>query len=503
MNDGGVSSERLSRSLRQIDWRFLTANPTPRRVLASAPGAVVEALSHVAQEVVSDPTVGRSYDLVVLRHASPREIDEAWQALTPGGHLALLDESRRLGGGHTRILRARGFERVRAVWRWPRAQDALASFWLPAKEAWSLRYLARRPSRTSSVKRSAGAAFLRIAAVTGTLPPAVLLAWKQGPPPPASADLLQALPVATPLDAVLLTGGSHASNKVVAIVAPGQDRWPRLAVKFARVPSSIPDLKREHRVLRRIDALARPSSVTLPRPRFAVPVGASFAVGTSVVDASGFALRDNARAGQSLAERVAAWLETLVDSASTPGDVWWVRLVDEPLRKFGEVSTGLIDPRVRDAVETALPALRDLPLAVEHRDCSPWNVLVGGDGRLAVLDWESADEQGLPARDLTYFLLYWAWFTTDPGQERDVVEALRAVRDESTRVGALAVRLERRYCEAAGLNPPQLMALRLLTWTHHAVSEHRRIAMDAEDGSGPPRTGLFLRLLAEEVRLQR
>jgi hypothetical protein len=503
MNDLHVGLEHLGRSLREIDWRFLTANPTPRRVLALCPPDIIAALREVAQQVVCEPRAARECDLVVMLRPARHDVDSAWRALLPGGHLALVGVRGPIDRLHgARVLQARGFERVRTVWRWPLAQEGPASFWVPAHEAWALRYLARRPSRTPSAKRRVGAAVFRIAAGAGVLPPAVVLARKPGSPPAASAELLQALAGAvTPLDALLLTGGAHVSNKVVAIVAPGRMGRPEIAVKFARVPASVPDLEREHRVLGFVEGRRRrPSRVTLPRPRFAVPVGESFAVGMSVVDASAFRLRD-VEAGRNLAENVVRWLETLVDPAPTSPDAWWQDLVDDPLRRFNEASAGFLTADVREAIHAGLPALRDLRLAVEHRDCSPWNVLVQRDGRLAVLDWESAEERGLPARDLTYFLLYWGWYSTDPGRRGDALAALRAVRDATTPVGAIAAQLERSYCEAAGLTSSQLAGLRLLTWTHHAVSEHRRLEL-AADRSRPSEPGVFLRLLAEEVRLQ-
>ena len=51
-----------------------------------------------------------------------------------------------------------------------------------------------------------------------------------------------------------------------------------------------------------------------------------------------------------------------------------------------------------------------MPETFEHRDCSPWNLLVTTSGELAVLDWESAEQNGLPAIDLVYFLAYLAFF---------------------------------------------------------------------------------------------
>jgi aminoglycoside phosphotransferase (APT) family kinase protein len=38
-------------------------------------------------------------------------------------------------------------------------------------------------------------------------------------------------------------------------------------------------------------------------------------------------------------------------------------------------------------------------VAPEQRDFGPWNLLVTPAGQIAVLDWESAEVDGLPALD--------------------------------------------------------------------------------------------------------
>jgi aminoglycoside phosphotransferase (APT) family kinase protein len=149
---------------------------------------------------------------------------------------------------------------------------------------------------------------------------------------------------------------------------------------------------------------------------------------------------------------------------------------------------------------------------VEHRDFSPWNVLVGADGALAVLDWESADLDGVAGPDLVYFLSHLAFYRAGlMGWRfaRPRAGALRqcyrdawdpAAPDAAHRRACLA-----RYAEAVGVPSDTLGAVRLLTWMIHTRSEHRQLQ---DDGPGAPAAaalgrGLFFGLLLEEIAMRR
>jgi hypothetical protein len=65
----------------------------------------------------------------------------------------------------------------------------------------------------------------------------------------------------------------------------------------------------------------------------------------------------------------------------------------------------------------------------------------------------------------------------------------------------LHARLEASYCERVGVAPELVPPLRLLCWTIHAGSEHRRFELDA---AGPPtratlESSLFLELWRLEL----
>jgi aminoglycoside phosphotransferase (APT) family kinase protein len=128
-------------------------------------------------------------------------------------------------------------------------------------------------------------------------------------------------------------------------------------------------------------------------------------------------------------------------------------------------------------------------------------VLLTASGAIGVLDWESAEPQGLPALDLIYFLTYLAFFYDGAIKSGRFRESYRMARDGVGLTGKVFHSCLDRYAAAVGVDRAALPALRILAWMLHARSEHRRMVADV---GGPPsaemlRQSLFLGLWQEEL----
>jgi aminoglycoside phosphotransferase (APT) family kinase protein len=107
------------------------------------------------------------------------------------------------------------------------------------------------------------------------------------------------------------------------------------------------------------------------------------------------------------------------------------------------------------------------PIIWQHRDFTPWNLLVDSD-RLTVLDWEGA-QPGLALCDLLHFVSHW---------------------NELAPLGAPASRRQvTRYCEALGIDPRFIPLLRVYTRVEIALRSQVR-TRDAD----------YVTALAEELR---
>jgi hypothetical protein len=300
----------------------------------------------------------------------------------------------------------------------------------------------------------------------------------------------------------LLTGGRRSLNKAVAIGFGGAIEEPRLAVKMTRIPESISALSREAATLERLHS--RPGGIRgAPRILFRAEYGEIFAVGeTALVGVPlSSALREQNFA--ELARKGTDWLIGLAtDREPCSPSTWRARLVESVVARFEKDFGAVVDAGLLRESARIVAALPALPLVCEHRDFSPWNVLLTGKGELAVLDWESAEPKGLPGCDLIYFLTHLA-FTLDRALRTGRVrESYRTMLDPASRTGSVAADCFSAYCARVGLPREALAPLRVLVWMVHSRSEYEQIAADVAGRPSPDglRRTIFASLWEEELR---
>ena len=538
------SEEIRNRVLRRADWRFLLPNPSPTRTLSLSDGLLREAISAISRVTVTpEEQASGECDLAVVADPDAARLGAALDALAPGGYCYCEWRPRRSvvrGARRARAaLEAAGFEDVRCYWAWPHPARGLTQFWLPLDAPEAQDYLlTHRPSEGSRTRRFLQATRRRMwstAARLDLVPPSCAVARKPSFPlddaeatsdgRPAADSSFSSLVTATgvakmvgsswhdrPLDRrpdarswLLLTGGPRSISKVVGLVFSDGERQPQAAVKMARVPEAETSLVREAAMLRAIHALSPNGVPGVPRLLWSRLDTGAVTLVESVL--SGEAIRtvlrqDNYR---DLALTATHWLVRLAgESRQEFGGSVAGRIIDAALADFRANFGSVVDSDLLSRSETAVSRLKDLtlPIVCEHRDFSPWNVLRAPDGELAVLDWEGAELQGLPALDLIYFLAHLTFFydraTETVAQQRD---SYRRLLDGSATTGNVVCECLTSYAERVGLATDLLPALRLLTWLIHARSEYRRLTADA---SGQPshealRDSLFVALWEEEL----
>jgi hypothetical protein len=201
--------------------------------------------------------------------------------------------------------------------------------------------------------------------------------------------------------------------------------------------------------------------------------------------------------------KVTSWLAGLAGQrVPLSQSVWWDRIVESALEDFVEQFGIVIDRNMVRETREILAKLGPLPLVCEQRDCAPWNVLVTPDGELAVLDWESAELEGLPGLDLIYFLSNFAFFIDGATSPDGLRKSYRACWDPVTVTGEISTECFRYYVKQTGLVPAALKPLRLLAWLIHSRSEFRHFKADVGDQPGKEtlRRSLFVKLWEEEMR---
>jgi hypothetical protein len=308
------------------------------------------------------------------------------------------------------------------------------------------------------------------------------------------------------LACLLVTAGNRSISKCVALIFDEQQRQPRLAVKFARVPESVPALARETAVLNQLHSRHPGALPGIPKVLFSGAQNDHVLLVETAL--SGVPLQNEIRTDNfgKLAFRAADWLADFAQRTARRGvDDWYQRIAEPALggfeATFHEVAQRAMLRKTRDM----LAAIGPLPTVSEQRDFSPWNVFLDSRGGLVVFDWESADLDGLPALDLIYFLTYLAFLlegvpidTTSPRLRG----SYRRLLDASTFTGRVRKACLAHYGRRLGLDPERLQLLAPLAWLIHSRSDFRRFAADA--GGRPDqkalRRSVFLSLWEEEMQ---
>lgn len=452
----------MSAPLRPIDWRFLLADPAPRRIAhaAAVAPAVVAALQAIGEDVVPLDGAAHDRDLVVTADADASTLRAAHAALQPGGVLYATWGARR-GPRAARAVAAAAFRDVRTYWR-PGGDDRL---WLSSDGTSGI----TAALHDRSALRRAAHLTRPLHGAAGLGLPRAIVAVRAGGDGVASPVLPDLGPLGPASGIVLRAPGGSERNKVVLFVA-GPDGAPSGVVKLARIEAARGGLAREARSL----AALAPVADAVGAPRLLFHREADDAVGESLVTGeplTGAIERDGLAA---VIAPVTDWLITLAQ-ATTDGDAHPGAVIDDILAEFTGAFADLVAADDLERARDLVGALPPLPSVFEHRDCSPWNLLERPSGGIAGLDWESAEPRGIPLTDLAYFLAY-GGFTDDRPADADL--AASYARRLASEPGLEA---ERRYCAAVGVPEQAVPALRVLTWMIHACTAA------AEQADEPPR----------------
>lgn len=409
------------------------------------------------------------------------ELVESWKLPWPG-------RARRA----RRRAEAAGYEDVRILWPGP-LPHKLPQFWLPIESAAAAEYLLAERG-ADSVGEKALHGLWRLVRRAGLLAPLYVVGRRREAGGEGDVELPQSAPL------LLLTGGHRSINKVVGLVFERSEKRPSAAVKFARVPEAEPGLGREARVLRRLGD-ERPDLGGVPHLRGKGRRAGRLAVVEDVVEGRsllGLLRPDNF---EEMAMRV-TWL--LIDLARTevPGAEWRRRLVEQPLTEFETRFGPVVGDSALASIRERLAGLGELPPAPEHRDCSPWNIVVPPSGEPVLLDWESAEPDGLPGLDLFYFLANCAFVLDGAFEGGGVRESFARLLDPAGEYGQVAQRAVTEYATALRIPPQDFRPLRLLCWILHSRSDYRHLQLEAGGTPRPEdlRRGIFLGLVEEELR---
>jgi hypothetical protein len=485
--DSELPEQQRNALLRRVDWRFLLRGREAPYVIDLTPGWDSEAL-----RFVSGPAGPGEADLALTGFPGAAVLRSANDALAPGGEVVCRWRLPRLLGLRRarRRLRKAGFLEPRAYWAGP-LPNRLPQFWLPCESAGAVDHLlATRPARSFAGARLRR--LWRLAARLELLVPIYVVARA-----PGGKDATDPRP--GPL--LLLSGGHRSINKVVGLDFDEESGRPRAAIKFARVAEAEPTLGREAAALTWL-VRERFGSEGFPRLHDRSRRSGRVAIAEDAVEGDSMLERLTPVSFPEMARRVTDLLLALAGGErGDPEPGRRRRAIEEPLEFFERSFGAVVSTEELAAVRERLVGIPDLPRVFEHRDCSPWNLVLAARDRPALLDWESAEPDGLPGLDLVYFLANSAFVLDGALESGTTRQSYARLLDRGTPYGQVAATEIRRYCEEVGVDAGAIPQLRLLCWVVHCSSDyhHLRLEVAGEPKPDALREAPFLGLVLEEV----
>ncbi len=258
------------------------------------------------------------------------------------------------------------------------------------------------------------------------------------------------------------------------------DTPPEYIVKMTRDPALNPRLENEYGALTRLREKGIGDRETLPQAVFFGQHGGLAIVGETMIDGEPFRQRSRATADCSYVRAAIDWLlelgaATADRTSATPVQV--ASALETLFRRFVQVYR--LAPAHRDFLADQIAAIRRrheaFPLVFQHGDPGAWNAVVTQSGRVAFLDWEAAEPQGMPLWDLFYFLRSYCVGAARAGGTRNRLAGFAQHFLAESPLSPLVIESTRRYCERIALPARLIEPLFYTCWMHRALKESTRL----------------------------
>jgi len=288
--------------------------------------------------------------------------------------------------------------------------------------------------------------------------------------------------------------GLYNARKVLFFLFAEQQTSPQYIVKMTREPALNARLENEARSLSLLHETGIGHRSPLPKVVFAGHHAQLAIVGETVIEGAPFRQQTQQRVDcpyfrDAVHFLVDLGVSTADSRAATPPQV--AEALQQLFVRFNQIYRATPAHQAFLAAQIAQigACTEQVPLVFQHGDPGPWNMLVTPAGRVAVLDWEAAEPQGMPLWDLFYFFRS---YCLDTARQRGVDDSLLGFKQEflmQTPLSELIIATLRGYCDKIQL-PTQLIAPLFYTcWMHRSLKEATRLPADQVE------SGRFVNLL--------
>lgn len=276
--------------------------------------------------------------------------------------------------------------------------------------------------------------------------------------------------------------GRYSSRKILFFLFNEDDRHTsdpesNYIVKMVRNAAHNARLENEYRALAFLNKQDIDGKALFPRAEFFGYHNNLAILGESHIDGVPFRAKTHATVDCPYAKDVVDWLiqlgaATACRSHAMPEEV--ADALRQLLQRFVEIYCP--SPEIHTFLADQIAAIgrfpTSFPLVFQHGDPGTWNIFVTNNGRVAFLDWEAAETQGMPLWDLYYFLRsYCTWAARRNDGVRDTLAGFEAQFLGDGPFGQAVIAVTERYCQRVGLPREMVEPLFYTCWMHRALKQ--------------------------------
>jgi hypothetical protein len=274
--------------------------------------------------------------------------------------------------------------------------------------------------------------------------------------------------------------GEYRSRKVLFFLFDRAAETPEYIVKMTRDSALNVRLENEGRALEWLAEQGIGDRETLPQVVFQGHHHDLAIVGETVIDGVPFEQRSSGAADCPLAGAAARWLTelgvaTADTSAASPLEV--AEALSTLFERFAQIYT--LTPAQYDFLAGQISMIRRsrsrIPLVFQHGDPGTWNIWVTPSERVAFLDWEAAEPQGMPLWDLFYFVRTYGAWAMRAGSSGDVMKGFARQFLSASPFQQLLIAATEQYRAQVGVPAELIEPLFYTCWMHRALKESTRL----------------------------
>jgi len=274
--------------------------------------------------------------------------------------------------------------------------------------------------------------------------------------------------------------GEYRSRKVLFFLFNRAAETPEYIVKMTRDSMLNPRLENEGRALEWLAEHGIGDRETLPQVVFQGHHHDLAIVGETMIDGVPFEQRSGGAVDCPLAGAAAAWLTELGAATADTSAVSPLQVAEALGRlfeRFAQIYT--LTPVRYDFLAGQIAAIgrsrSRIPLVFQHGDPGTWNIWVTPSERVAFLDWEAAEPQGMPLWDLFYFVRTYGAWVMRAGSSGDIMKGFAGQFLSASPFQRLLIAATEHYQARVGVAPELVEPLFYSCWMHRALKESTRL----------------------------